>query len=71
MGDGRDATTQFGQNTLMATGGGSLVLVAQRTGVTAAWESGRNRWLWLPRLPAGGAISLSWTGGAFVAIADP
>jgi hypothetical protein len=59
---------RFGQNTLMATGGGGLVLVAQRTGVTAAWEPARNRWLWLPRLHAGGVISLSWTGRAFVVI---
>jgi hypothetical protein len=58
-----------GRNYFSAWGGGRLVLMSRRTGIAAAWSPGTRRWLGLPRLPATGVISLTWTGRMFLAIA--
>ncbi|MHB1594112.1 MAG: hypothetical protein ACYCO9_17170 [Streptosporangiaceae bacterium] len=57
-----------GQYPLAAWGAGRLVLVSQRTGFAAAWSPSARRWVGLPRVPATTVISLTWTGGQFLAI---
>jgi hypothetical protein len=54
----------------LAWGAGRLILMSRRTGFAAAWSRATGRWLRLPSLREGGAISMTWTGKVFLVIAS-
>ncbi len=63
-----DTSRYFNAAPVGAWGGGRLVLVSARTGITVTWSPGTGHWHQVGTLPSTGAVSLSWTGRTFLAI---
>jgi hypothetical protein len=57
-----------GQVPVVAWGGGRILMVSPDTGAAVAWDKASGRWQVLTPLPAVHAISVTWTGRAFLVV---